>query len=175
MLWQVPGHSVDEAVTFLRSLGRLSDAGQALGRLLGNGDASPEHAALAAQFWQRSIRGGTVETLAGFGWYAEISALDDITWARLTRQTLTIARGRIEWARNVAGRAARPRPTPDTLEILTVTSYCAASPMAGISGASSKPLPSQSRKLIAAWPTLRSTSVFVPHSSNAGSTSPRPA
>jgi hypothetical protein len=118
MLWQVPGYSVDEAVTFLRSLGRLSDAGQALGRLLGDGDASPEHAALAAQFWERSIRGGTVETLAGFGWYAEISALDDITWARLTRQTLTITRGRIDWARNVAGRAARPRPTPDTLEIL---------------------------------------------------------
>ena len=118
MLWQVPGYSVDEAVTFLRSLGRLSDAGQALGRLLGDGDASPEHAGLAAQFWERSIHGGTVETLAGFGWYAEISALDDITWARLTRQTLTITRGRIDWARNVAGRAARPQPTPDTLEIL---------------------------------------------------------
>jgi len=118
MLWQAPGYSVEEAVTFLRSLGRLSDAGQALGRLLGDGDASPEHVALAAQFWERSIRGGTVETLAGFGWYAEISALDDITWARLTRQTLTITRGRIDWARNVAGRAARPRPTSDTLEIL---------------------------------------------------------
>jgi hypothetical protein len=100
------------------NLGRLSDAGQALGRLLGDGDASPEHAALAAQFWERSIRGGTVETLAGFGWYAEISALDDITWARLTRQTLTITRGRIDWARNVADRAARSRATPDTLEIL---------------------------------------------------------
>ena len=118
MLWQVPGYSVDEAVTFLRSLGRLSDAGQALGRLLGDNDASTEHAALAAQFWEKAISRGTVETLAGFGWYAEISALDDTTWARLTRQTLTITRGRIDWARHVADRAARPQPTPDTLEIL---------------------------------------------------------
>jgi hypothetical protein len=118
VLWQAPGYSVDEAVTFLRSLGRLSDAGQALGQLLRSDDAPTEHAALAAQFWEKSIHGGTVETLAGFGWYAEISALDDITWARLTRQTLNITRGRIDWARHVADRAARPQPTPDTLEIL---------------------------------------------------------
>jgi hypothetical protein len=120
MLWQVPGYSVDEAVIFLRSLGRLSDAGQPFGRLLGSNDASAEHAALAAQFWEKSIHEGTVETLAGFGWYAEISALDDVTWARLTRQTLNITRGRIDWPRRVADRAARPQPTPDTLEILNL-------------------------------------------------------
>jgi hypothetical protein len=118
MLWQVPGYSLDEAVTVLRSLGRLSDAGQALGRLLGNNDASAEHAALAAQFWEKSIERGSVEILAGFGQYAEISALDDTTWARLTRQTLNVTRGHIDWARHVAERAARPQPTPDTLEIL---------------------------------------------------------
>jgi hypothetical protein len=118
MLWQVPGYSVDEAVTFLRSLGILSDAGQAFGKLLGDNDATTEHVALAAQFWEKSIHKGTAETLAGFGWYAEISALDDITWARLTRQTLSITRGRIDWARHVADRAARSQPTRDTLEIL---------------------------------------------------------
>ena len=118
MLWQVPGYGVDEAVTVLRSLGRLSDAGQALGRLLGNDDVPIEHAALAAQFWERSIHRGTVETLAGFGWCSEISALDDAMWARLTRQTVIITRGRIDWARPVADRAARSHPTPDTLEIL---------------------------------------------------------
>lgn len=85
---------------------------------MGDNDATTEHVALAAQFWEKSIHKGTAETLAGFGWYAEISALDDITWARLTRQTLSITRGRIDWARHVADRAARSQPTPDTLEIL---------------------------------------------------------
>jgi hypothetical protein len=118
VLWQVPGYSVDEAVAFLSSLGMLSDAGQVFGRLLGDDDATTEHAALAAQFWEKSIHRGTVETLAGFGWYAEISALDDITWARLTRQTFNITRGRIDWARRVADRAARSQPTPDNFEIL---------------------------------------------------------
>jgi hypothetical protein len=118
MLWQVPGYDVDEAATFLRSIGRLSDAGQALGRLLGNDDASTKHVALAAQFWEKAIHRGTVESLAGFGWYAEIFVLDDITWARLTRRTLNITRGHIDWARHVAGRAGRLHPTPDTLEIL---------------------------------------------------------
>jgi len=118
ILWQVPGYGVDEAVTFLRSLRTLPDAGQALGRLLGNDDASIEHAALAAEFWEKSLHGGTLETLAGFGWCSEISALDDAMWVRLTRQTLSITRGRIDWARRVADRAARSQPTPDTREIL---------------------------------------------------------
>jgi hypothetical protein len=118
MLWQVPGYSVDEAVKFFRSLRRLSDAGQALGQLLRSDDATVEHAAVAAQFWEKSITGGSADTLAGFGWYAEISSLEDATWARLTRQTLNITRGRIDSARRVADRAARPQPTPDTLEIL---------------------------------------------------------
>lgn len=124
MLWQVPGYSADEAITFLRSLGSLSNAGQALGQLLGDDNASTEHTALAAQFWEKAIYRGTVETLAGFGWYAEISALDDATWAQLTRQTLNITRGRIDWARHVACRAARPQPTPDTLEILNQLLRC---------------------------------------------------
>jgi hypothetical protein len=118
MLWKVPGYSVDEASTFLRSVRRLSDAAQALGHVLQSDDASIEHAAVAAQFWEKSLRRDNGETLAGFGWYAEISSLDDATWARLTRQTLSITRGRIDWARRVADRAAHPQPTSDTLEIL---------------------------------------------------------
>lgn len=70
------------------------------------------------QFWEKAIKGGSSESFAGFGWYAEIPGLDDVTWNRLTRQTLAITRGRTDWARRVAERAARQQPTPDTLEIL---------------------------------------------------------
>src|ERR1019366_2951915 len=119
MLREVPGYSVDDAVTFFQPLGKLSDAGQALGRLLGNNEAAAGHVALAAQFWEKaiSISQGTPESLTGFGWYANIPGLDDVTWNRLTRLTLTITRGRIDWAHRVADRAAHQQPTADTLEI----------------------------------------------------------
>ena len=54
----------------------------------------------------------------GFGWYADISALDDATWSHLTRRTLTLTHGWIDRARKVAERASRANPSPDTLEIL---------------------------------------------------------
>ena len=119
VLRQVPGYSVNDAVTFLRSLGKLSDAGQALGRLLGGDEAAPGNVTLAVQFWEEAINTSqsTPGSLAGFGWYANVPALDDITWNRLTRQILTITRGRIDWAHRVADRAAHQQPTPDTLEI----------------------------------------------------------
>lgn len=170
MLWQVPGYSVDEAVSFLRSLGRPSDAGQAFGRLLGSNDASAEHAALAAQFWEKSIHEGTAETLGGIGWYAEVSALDDVTWARLTRQTLAITRGRIEWPRRVADRTARPQPTPDTLEILNL--MLRGLPESWDQRSVLDTATSQSRKLIIPKLTPRNTSAFVSHLSNAPSPSP---
>lgn len=118
MLWRVPGYSVDEAVRFLSQVDRLSKAGEALGRLIRDEDASPDHVAVAVQFWETSVPCGGADSLAGFGWYAEVSSLDDATWALLTRQTLAVTRGRIDWARRVADRAAHPQPSADTLEIL---------------------------------------------------------
>ena len=119
MLREIPGYPVDDAVTFLRSLGKLSDAGHALGRLLGSNEAAAGNVTLAARFWEKAVNisRGTPESLTGFGWYANIPGLDDITWNRLTRQTLTITRGRIDWAHRVADRAAHQQPTADTLEI----------------------------------------------------------
>jgi hypothetical protein len=118
ILRQITGYSIEEAATFLRSLRKLSDSGQALGQLLRADEASAEHVSVAVQFWERIINNGNADDLAGFGWYVEIASLDDATWTRLTRQTLSITRGRIDWARRVADRAAGLHPTPDTLEIL---------------------------------------------------------
>jgi hypothetical protein len=72
------------------------------------------------RFWEKaiSVSHGTPEILTGFGWYANVPSLDDTTWNRLTRRTLTITRGRIDWALRVADRAAQQQHTTDTLEIL---------------------------------------------------------
>jgi hypothetical protein len=120
VLWRVPGYSVDDAVKFTGSHGLLSAAGEALGRLLRNKAATAEQVGLGTRFWEKATGQRTPESLIGFGWYAEIGGLDNTTWNRLTRQTLTVTRGRIDWANRVAARAARQQPTPDTLEILNL-------------------------------------------------------
>jgi len=118
MLWQLPRYSVEEAVDFLRSKSKLSAAGEALGHLLRSEGTSSEHASLAVQFWAHALEGGTAETLAGFGWLSDISALDDDTWTDLTRRTLAATRGRIDWAHKVAERATTQPPSTGTLAIL---------------------------------------------------------
>jgi hypothetical protein len=56
--------------------------------------------------------------VTGFGWYAEITVLDDAAWADLTRRTLTLTHGRIDHAGRVAEQAARTNPSADSIEIL---------------------------------------------------------
>src|SRR5260370_36304775 len=75
MLWHAPGYSVNDTLTFLRSHATLSDAGQALGRLLRSKDSPAHHVALAAPFWEKAMTQRTPENLAGFGCYAEIHDL----------------------------------------------------------------------------------------------------
>jgi hypothetical protein len=56
--------------------------------------------------------------VTGFGWYAEITVLDDAAWADLTRRTLTLTHRRIDHAGRVAERAARANPSAESIEIL---------------------------------------------------------
>src|SRR5439155_5354710 len=102
MLWQLSGYSIDQAAGFLRSTGRLSAAGEALGRLLRSEEAGREHINLATEFWERAIENGAAENLTGFGWFSEIRDIDDAAWTALTLQTLIITHGRIDWAHRVA-------------------------------------------------------------------------
>jgi hypothetical protein len=55
--------------------------------------------------------------LAGFGWFVDITGLDDATWAGLTPH-LDSHPGRMDRARDVAKRAAQANPSLDTMEIL---------------------------------------------------------
>lgn len=118
MLWQLPGYSVEQAVHFLRSTAMLSAAGENLGRLLRSEDVRAEHTELTIQFWEQALRGGTADTLAGFGWLADATSLDENIWADLTQRTLAITHGRIDWSHRVAERAAAHAPSTRTLTIL---------------------------------------------------------
>jgi hypothetical protein len=119
MLHGIRGYKVEDVTSHLGATGALSEAAMLLGAELSNEDASTEHAAIAGRFWKYLLdHEPSADMAAGFGWYADISALDDATWSHLTRRTLILTRGRIDRAREVAERASRADPSPDTLEIL---------------------------------------------------------
>jgi hypothetical protein len=100
-------------------MGAVSEAARVLGGGLSNDNASTEHAASAARFWQCVLDNKpSADMITGFGWYAEITVLDDAAWADLTRRTLTLTNGSIDHARRVAERAARTNPSADSIEIL---------------------------------------------------------
>jgi hypothetical protein len=119
MLRGIPEYNVEDVTRHLRAMGAVSEAAKVLGAGLSNDNASTESGTTAARFWQCALRSNpNANTLAGFGWYADITILDDATWSDLTRRTLSLTHGAIDRARDVAGRAAHVTPSPDTLEIL---------------------------------------------------------
>lgn len=117
MLEGLSGYGVQECVRTLKALDRLSDAGEALGRLLDEDDPRPEHVTIALEFWEAAIGTGVVH-LDGFGWFAEVKAIDDAAWADLTARTLAATHGRIDWSHEVADRAAHRPITQTRLSIL---------------------------------------------------------
>lgn len=118
MLWGVTGYSVEENVVFLRQTPKLlSDAGEALGRLLRHGDADDAYIACAVTFWDAAISAADGEALTGFGWLAEVVTLDADVWANRTEATLAVTGGRIDWSQKVAERAASLPPSTTTLAI----------------------------------------------------------
>lgn len=119
MLWRTPGYSVQENVRFLQQSPQLlSNAGEALGRLLRNKQADGDHIELATEFWRTAIQAGKSDGLPGFGWFTEIVSLDEEVWADLTLATLRGSGGRIDWSHKVAERAAASPPSRITLDIM---------------------------------------------------------
>jgi hypothetical protein len=119
MLWGIPGYGIDEVASALQTMDALPEGARVLGRLLSDDQASTDMAAIAAEFWQWALdHSPSADMVAGFGWFVDITVLDDVTWADLMRRTLTVTHGRIDRARDVAEHAARIPPSPDTLETL---------------------------------------------------------
>jgi hypothetical protein len=119
MLWGEEGYSTTSTLAFLaEEPSRVSEAGESLGRLLRHEDASDDHIRVAADIWRQAAEQGTSDSLLGFGWMSEVEGLDDELWAELTRDTLAVTRGKIDWAHRVTERTAEMTPTTTTLAIL---------------------------------------------------------
>lgn len=113
------GYSVRNTIDFFGKLGKISEVGESIGRLLrGDPNLDDSLVASAIAFWREVIKLQSVESLNGFGWMAEVTAIDDETWSRLTVDTLTVTNGKIDWSHEVAERAAAQEQSRETLMIL---------------------------------------------------------
>lgn len=119
MLWTITGYSIEENLAFLRQTSALlSDAGEVLGRLLRHADADEARIATAISFWDAANATADADSVAGFGWLAEVEQLDGDAWASRTMATLAVTGGHIDWSQKVAERAASLAPSPMTLAIM---------------------------------------------------------
>ena len=119
MIWEIPGYSAHDNVAFLRRSPDLaSRSGEALGRLLHNGEPEQRFLEITSAFWRTMLQQTTGNALLGFGWLSMVEELDSEVWADLTLKTLEATRGRIDWSHRVAERVAASPPTPTGLAIM---------------------------------------------------------
>ena len=138
MLRKHEGYSVEEVVNFLSGVPEQTDrdanpyapwhkkttaiscAGEQLGRLLRieNGPETSTLLKIADCFWETVLKRKQPEHLGGFGWYSELSDMDDTLWTKRTLETLRLTRGHIEWQHKVEERALQLDDKKDCLDIL---------------------------------------------------------
>lgn len=115
-LWQCRGYSGDYLAKFLMSQGLTSEAGEAMGRMLR--DAPADAARLGVALWRSVLETSSSRSLAGFGWFAEVRAVDDADWCDLTLRTMRASDGPVAWTRGIAKRVVSMDPTTTTLAIV---------------------------------------------------------
>ena len=127
MLWDWPGYSVQETVAFLRNSPDLvSKSGHALGCVLDDADADPRLVNVAVDFWNTVLNTETGAAVEGFGFLAEVTAMDTELWEELTLRTIKApAGGSTGAAESPSGSQRRIRPPQASLS--STNSYAAGS------------------------------------------------
>jgi hypothetical protein len=121
MLWELPGYSVDETVSWLASQEAevLSNSGERIARLLMR-EPEARHLDLGRRFWGMAIDAApTSNSLEGLGWWAEVEALPKDDFERLTLATVEKTEGTLDWCAEVAERCAREPVTVSGLDVMT--------------------------------------------------------
>ena len=119
MLWGCTGYSVPETVEFLRTSPELvSKSGHALASVLDDADVEASVVEVATDFWNAILETETGAAVEGFGWLAEVAAMNTETWEELTLRTIKAANGRIDWSHGIAKRLAASNPTNTGLALL---------------------------------------------------------
>lgn len=120
MLWDLPGLSPSEIMRLLLAVGdaAVSAAGRALASML-RGRLDRPVVDRAAAFWDQALsakRGAAA--YQGFGWMANVSAIDDDRWLHLMSRTVAATGGAIEVPQLVADRASQHPDDPRALGLV---------------------------------------------------------
>lgn len=121
MFWGIMGYSVEDNITFLQRLSdhsSLPKVGGNISQLLGEDEVDPLHLEIAADFWKALLEKKLIDILKGFGWMADVEAMEFELWADLTLRTLKVVDGRMTHAHRVAEKVMSSPPTKPGLEII---------------------------------------------------------
>lgn len=117
MLWGTKGYSVTDVARHLKALGKLSDAGESLARLIRNsGEIKQPVLDIAVGFWLAAIDARS-EPLTGFGWFSLATQFSDKQLAELFRKTLEAMDESLDASYQVSKRLEK---APVSEEILRV-------------------------------------------------------
>ena len=86
--------------------------------VLDDADVEPSVVEVAADYWNTVLDTETGASVEGFGWLAEVAAMDAETWEELTLRTIKAANGRIDWSHGIAKRLAASHSTTTGLALL---------------------------------------------------------
>ncbi len=121
MFWEIMGYSVKDNITFLQRLSdhaSLPKVGGTISQLLGKNEVDPLHLKIAADFWKSLLKKKMIDILKGFGWMADVEAMDLELWTDLTVRTLRVIDGQMTHAYRVAEKVMASPPTKPGLEII---------------------------------------------------------
>ena len=119
MLWGCSGYSVRETVEFLKDSPELvSKSGHALGCVLDDAESDQSLVEVAADFWRTVLDTETGPAVEGFGFLAEVAAMDAATWEELTLRTIRATDGKIGWSHGIVKRLEAAHPTATGLDLL---------------------------------------------------------
>ncbi|MFQ6026239.1 MAG: hypothetical protein ACE5Q6_01850 [Dehalococcoidia bacterium] len=122
MFWRVPGYDVPYCVATLAELGSqaVSRSGEETAQMLRHDDTPEGAIELGISFWRETLQKAvSAEGFHGFGWWTEVTKLQDDLWEELTLATCQKADGYLDRAPHVAERAATRPASASALRILT--------------------------------------------------------
>ena len=107
MFLKIDGYDQDSLVKDLAKIGskHVSLAGTCSARLLWNMTEPDDNILQGTNFWRCVLDSSPhPEALAGYGMWAHVSALEQCEWEDLTLRTCEQAKGKLEWADEIAKR-----------------------------------------------------------------------
>ena len=118
MLWKVDDYSVKEVVIRLKTIEKLSSAGDSLARLLSNStDLEDNIIPVAIDFWEQALASRTNEPLSGFGWFAIVKQINDEELAGLLKATLESMDEPLDASYQVSKRLGEATPSETNLVV----------------------------------------------------------